>query len=271
MAQSNNSSDISAWMDNISRYPVLPADRVHAIAKQIQSLPEDSLKRKQLVNKLVQHNLRLVVRFVESFMKNSHNKWGSPETVDYLQVGALGLMSAAQKYDPTLGYTFATYANYWIRATVSRYNMKTLTPVYVSESVSRRILFYKRNGYMKSKYDSRRISDEQASAIVRQATLAYDYLSLDFEWENGKTLYNCIADERVTEEPSNEGLMDQIWLEANVSDIGQRILTLSYVERRTTKQIAEELRVSSSTVKTEKRKAVLAVRACPTAINSGIL
>lgn len=271
MAERDNESDIRAWMNNAGRYPILPADRVHAIATQIQSLPKDSPRRKQLVGKLVQHNLRLVIRFVKSFMKNSHNKWGSVETVDYLQMGALGLVTAAEKYDPTLGYTFATYANHWMRATVSRYNMKTLTPVYVSESVSRRILFYKRNGYMKSKTDSHRISDEQASAIVRQASLAYDYLSFDYALEDGTSLYECITDKRSTNEPNDDFLMERIWLEAKVSDIGQRILTMSYVEERTAKEIAEELQISVSTVKTEKRKAVLAVRTSPTAIDSGIL
>ena len=127
-------STISKWLDNAGRYPLLATDAVLEIAKCIQELPEGDPTRTRLINKLVKHNLRLVTRFVKSFMKTSHQKWGSPETVDYLQVGAMGLMRAAEKYDPRKGYAFSTYANHWIRSAVSRYNMKTLTPVHVSES-----------------------------------------------------------------------------------------------------------------------------------------
>lgn len=271
MAEQKIKTDITAWMDNAGRYPVLPPDQVYAIAKEIQSLPKEDLKRKQLVSKLVQHNLRLVIRFVERFMKKSHNKWGSVETVDYLQMGVIGLVSAAEKFDPTRGYAFATYANFWMRAAIGRYNLKTITPVHVSESATRRILFYKRNGYMKSKGNYKRVSDDQAFAIIRQASLAYGCLSLDLFNEKGSTLHECIADNTTNDELHEEGLMEQIWQDANVSEIGQRILVLSYVEELTAREVAEELDVPLNIVKIEKRKAVLAVRSCPTAINSGIL
>jgi RNA polymerase sigma factor (sigma-70 family) len=65
-------------------------------------------------NRLVAHNLRLVVRaWVRSFsvrLPSAHRDLG-----DALQMGAMGLVRAAEKFDPEQGRTFATYADAWIR------------------------------------------------------------------------------------------------------------------------------------------------------------
>jgi RNA polymerase sigma factor (sigma-70 family) len=265
-------TDIDSWIENATRHPVLAPDVVLALSKKIQSLPEDSPERAAAVNKLVMHNLRLVIHFVKRFMSTSHKKWGSPETVDYLQTGAIGLHRAAQKFDPTLGYSFSTYANCWIRSTVSRYNMKTITPVYVSESMSRQIVFYNRNGFMQSKRNRAVISEEQCQEAIRAATLAYECVSLDIQSDSGNSLVETIPGQE-SEERFDAFLENAFRTLGEAGATGEEIYTLigSSVENKTMQQIADELGETIHRVKLFKKKAINKARRHREQVLSGIL
>lgn len=268
----NTQDTIEFWIQAAKRYPLLRPDEVLLISQRIQSLEEGSAPRTKLVQKLVNHNLRLVVSFVRSFMQTSHNKWGSPETADYLQQGAMGLMRAAEKFDPQRGYSFSTYANHWIRSSVSRYNMKTLTPVYVSESTSRQIVFYKRNGYMKAKSNQRKMTEGEVSKVVRRAALAYACMSLDKPLESGDTIAGMIPDERETLDMIAFGEhLDKAFAEAGVSLLGKEIVISSTIYEEGLRDIAERLGISIHKVKKEKSVAVKQMKAHPMAFGVGTL
>jgi RNA polymerase sigma factor (sigma-70 family) len=169
-----STDQVSFWMNGAGSKRVLSRDEVLVIARKIQSNPVGSPARKKAVNKLVIHNLRLVIRYVNAFMQTKTRKnWGDTETLDFLQVGAMALIRAAEKYDPTMGYAFGTYANYWIRSFVNRYSIKISSVFNISESACRDAYSFDKYGFIKDK------SYEEAKMFCESVRAAQSAMSLD--------------------------------------------------------------------------------------------
>jgi DNA-directed RNA polymerase sigma subunit (sigma70/sigma32) len=120
-------NNIETYLREIGRTPLLSAEQEVKLANQVQSMlhlldrerptPEEQqiIKRGQHAKQeMTKANLRLVV----SIAKKYQNRGLS--LLDLIQEGSLGLIRAIEKFDPTKGYKFSTYAYWWIRQAVTR-------------------------------------------------------------------------------------------------------------------------------------------------------
>lgn len=138
---SDNQDAVGRFLKTIGRYSLLTPAQELELAQQVQAAmalrasqkPRESLEAwaarlgrdpqelRQILEagdrakqKMVECNLRLVV----SIAKRYRNR-GLP-FLDLIQEGTLGLTRAVEKFDPTRGYKFSTYATWWIRQSVNR-------------------------------------------------------------------------------------------------------------------------------------------------------
>ncbi|HSA06244.1 MAG TPA: sigma-70 family RNA polymerase sigma factor [Candidatus Gastranaerophilales bacterium] len=120
---------LKMYLKKISKTNLLSSKEEKQLGKGIQEGDANAKK------KLVQANLRLVASIAKKYFNHGIS------FQDLLQEGSLGLITAAEKFDYTLGYKFSTYATWWIKQAINKaiseqaYCMKV--PVYVQEIISK--------------------------------------------------------------------------------------------------------------------------------------
>jgi len=126
-------SSVTDFLDAISRHPLLTAGQEIQLGHQVQAwLPlrgREDLTAAELrvarigrraFDKLYVCNLRLVVSVAKKYYGKSLESPGGFGYEDTIQEGCLGLAKAVEKFDPTRGYKFSTYAYWWIRQGIHR-------------------------------------------------------------------------------------------------------------------------------------------------------
>lgn len=120
---------VKMYLREIGRVPLLNAKQEIELARAIK---EGDINAKR---KLVRHNLRLVVSIAKKYINR-----GLP-FLDLIQEGNLGLIRAAEKFDPERGYKFSTYATWWVRQGITRsLSDKSRTirvPVHMVETINK--------------------------------------------------------------------------------------------------------------------------------------
>jgi RNA polymerase primary sigma factor len=130
------SDSLTLFLNQAGRIPLLTADeeillgrRIQAMINLLQDNPSGPYSRdeqftikrgKRAKDRMVAANIRLVASAARKYRgKNTKNKL-QLDHEDLLQEGILGLIRAAEKFDPERGYKFSTYAYWWIRQTMYR-------------------------------------------------------------------------------------------------------------------------------------------------------
>jgi len=140
--------DIRVYLREIGKVPLLSPDQEIALGKQVQAMmplldiAQPTPEQQKIIRhgrrakeQMVQANLRLVVAVAKKYQRRGL------ELLDLIQEGNLGLSRAVEKFDPTKGYRFSTYAYWWIRQAMTRsiaQQSRTIRlPVHITEKLNR--------------------------------------------------------------------------------------------------------------------------------------
>ncbi|HBH72703.1 MAG TPA: hypothetical protein DDY43_04525 [Synechococcales bacterium UBA10510] len=114
------------YLRTISRVPLLTDEEELHLGRLVRTWLDDpeataavQRKGKRALGRFVTANLRLVVSVVTKYRRRVRHL--PIEPIDLIQAGNIGLIRAAEKFDPSRGYRFSTYAYWWIRQAVSRH------------------------------------------------------------------------------------------------------------------------------------------------------
>lgn len=99
---------VRAYLIEIGKFPLLTQE------EEIKLATLSKQGDKNAFNKLINSNLRLVVSIAKKFNTKSMS------FSDRIQEGNIGLAKAVERYDPSKGFRFSTYATWWIRQAITR-------------------------------------------------------------------------------------------------------------------------------------------------------
>jgi len=120
---------IRMYLKEIGRMPLLSAQEEVSLAQRIRQGDEEAKRR------MAEANLRLVVSIARRYVGRGMH------LLDLVQEGNMGLMKAVEKFDPTKGFKFSTYATWWVRQAITRAiadQARTIRiPVHMIESINK--------------------------------------------------------------------------------------------------------------------------------------
>jgi RNA polymerase sigma-32 factor len=122
---------LSRYLAEIRKFPMLEKDQEFMLAKRWQE-HEDS----DAAHQLVTSHLRLVAKIAMGY-----RGYGLP-IAEVISEGNVGLMQAVKKFDPDKGFRLATYAMWWIRASIQEYILRSWSLVKMGTTAAQKKLFF---------------------------------------------------------------------------------------------------------------------------------
>ena len=125
------SSGLARYLQEIRKFPMLQPDEEYVLAKRWAE-HEDP----EAAEKLITSHLRLVARIAMGY-----RGYGLPMG-EVISEGNVGLMQAVKRFEPDKGFRLATYAMWWIRASIQEYILRSWNLVKMGTTAAQKKLFF---------------------------------------------------------------------------------------------------------------------------------
>ena len=122
---------LSIYLAQIKKFPMLDAEEEYMLAKNWKE--NGNLKA---AHKLVTSHLRLVAKIAMGY-----KGYGLPVN-EMISEGNVGLMQAVKKFEPEKGFRLATYAMWWIKASIQEYILRSWSLVKIGTTTAQKKLFF---------------------------------------------------------------------------------------------------------------------------------
>ncbi|MFM7377089.1 MAG: RNA polymerase factor sigma-32, partial [Erythrobacter sp.] len=149
---------LNRYLAEIRKFPVLTAEQEYMLAKRYQE-HEDPEAAAQLVSS----HLRLVAKIAMGY-----RGYGLP-VADLISEGNVGLMQGVKKFEPDRGFRLATYAMWWIKASIQEYILRSWSLVKMGTTAAQKKLFFNLRR-MKARLDAFEDGDLSPENVQKIAT-----------------------------------------------------------------------------------------------------
>jgi len=122
---------LSRYLEEIRRFPMLEPQEEYMLAKSWREHGD-----RESAHKLVTSHLRLVAKIAMGY-----RGYGLP-IGEVISEGNVGLMQAVKRFDPDKGFRLATYAMWWIRASIQEYILRSWSLVKMGTTAAQKRLFF---------------------------------------------------------------------------------------------------------------------------------
>ncbi len=162
---------LSRYLDEIRRFPMLEPQQEFMLAKRWREHDD-----RDAAHELVTSHLRLVGRIAMGY-----RGYGLP-IGEVISEGNVGLMQAVKRFDPDKGFRLATYAMWWIRASIQEYILRSWSLVKMGTTASQKKLFFnlrKVKGQLKALEDGDLHPDHVKTISTRLGVSEDDVVSMN--------------------------------------------------------------------------------------------
>ena len=255
---------LSRYLTEIRKFPMLPKDEEFMLAQRWKE-HQDS----EAAHKMVTSHLRLVAKIAMGY-----RGYGLP-IGEVISEGNVGLMQAVKKFEPDKGFRLATYAMWWIRASIQEYILRSWSLVKMGTTAAQKKLFFnlrKAKSQIEAFQDGDLRPDQVSAIATKLGVLDSEVISMnrrlsgpdaslnaplrsdsESEWQDWLADDNQVSQETVVAENEEKSLRMGLLQEAMVelTDRERHILT----ERRlkddptTLEQLATHYGVSRERVR----------------------
>jgi RNA polymerase sigma-32 factor len=158
----NTETNLSRYFEEIRKFPMLTAEEEYMLGKQWQDHGDT-----EAAHRLVTSHLRLVAKIASGY-----RGYGLPLS-ELISEGNVGMMQAVKKFDPDRGFRLATYAMWWIRASIQEYILHSWSLVKIGTTAAQKKLFFnlrRLKGQMRA-YEEGDLSPEQVTSIATELSV----------------------------------------------------------------------------------------------------
>src|ERR1700755_2130269 len=122
---------LNRYLAEIRRFPILSAEEEYMLAKRFSEHGDT-----EAASRLVTSHLRLVAKIAMGY------RGYGLTTSELISEGNIGLMQGVKKFEPERGFRLATYAMWWIRASIQEYILRSWSLVKMGTTAAQKKLFF---------------------------------------------------------------------------------------------------------------------------------
>jgi RNA polymerase sigma-32 factor len=200
LPSSGGEAGLNRYLSEIKKFPILAPEEEYMLAQRWREHGDTDAAAK-----LVNSHLRLVAKIAMGY-----RGYGLPVS-ELISEGNIGLMQGVKKFEPERGFRLATYAMWWIRASIQEFILRSWSLVKMGTTAAQKKLFFNLRR-MKNQIEAFEEGDLQDEALAedQESRVRHDLLMNALEGLNDRERH-ILMERRLADEPKTLEELSQVY------------------------------------------------------------